>query len=107
MFGSDDEKLEPATATRYASVFALAPSRPYLWRGTRNHSGFRLEVLDGGLIGTTIYNQLRNWKLDDEVSRRADTTRAATDGAKGAKTALSGDETSRPVPVHPQTAAPA
>jgi hypothetical protein len=57
MFGSDDEKLEPDTAVRYASVFALVPARPYLWRGTWSNSGFRLEVLDGGLSGSALYNQ--------------------------------------------------
>ncbi len=57
MFGSDGEKLEPATEVRYASVFMLSPARGYLWRGTWSNSGFRLEVLDGGLTGSTLYNQ--------------------------------------------------
>lgn len=57
MFGSDDEKLEPATEVRMASVFLLSAGRTYLWRGTWNNSGFRLEVLDGGLTGSTLYNQ--------------------------------------------------
>ena len=64
MFGSEDEKLEPETAIRYASVYALVPSRAYLWRGTWSHSGFRLEVLDGGLTGSTLYNQA---VLDERV----------------------------------------
>ncbi len=57
MFGSDGEKLEPDTAVRFASVFMLNPARAYYWRGTWNNSGFRLEVLDGGLTGSTMYNQ--------------------------------------------------
>lgn len=55
MFGSDDDKLEPDTAKRFASVFRLDPSRTYFWRGTWNN-GFHLTVLDGGLSGTVLYD---------------------------------------------------
>jgi hypothetical protein len=65
MFGSDDEKVEPATATRYASVFQLNPARSYYWRGTWSRSGFRLEVLDGGLTGSAMYDQ---GVMDERVS---------------------------------------
>ncbi len=65
MFGSDDEKLEPATAVRLASVFLLSPARTYFWRGTWNNTGFRLEVLDGGLAGSTMYDRAVS---DDHVS---------------------------------------
>jgi hypothetical protein len=57
MFGSEDEKLEPSTATRMASVFLLDPSRTYHWKGTWDHRGFRLQVMEGGVSGTTFYDQ--------------------------------------------------
>ncbi len=65
MFGSDDEKLEPDTSVRYASVFMLNPARAYFWRATWTNSGFRLEVLDGGIAGAPMYNQA---VMDETVS---------------------------------------
>jgi hypothetical protein len=56
MFGSDDEKLEPDQAVRFASVFPLDPSRTYFWKAAWNESGFRLQVLDGGMSGSTLYD---------------------------------------------------
>lgn len=56
MFGSDDEKLEPDQLTRFGSVFVLDPSRTYFWKAAWNESGFRLQVLDGGMSGTTMYD---------------------------------------------------
>jgi hypothetical protein len=56
MFGSDDEKLEPDQAIRFASVFPLNPSRTYFWKANWNESGFRLTVLDGGMRGTQLYD---------------------------------------------------
>ena len=63
MFGSNDDRLEPATAVRYASVFRLDPSHWYLWRGTWS-DGFRLEVLDGGLTGSVLYDQAARDNVD-------------------------------------------
>jgi hypothetical protein len=56
MFGSDDEKLEPDQAIRFASVFPLDPSRTYFWKAVWNQSGFRLQVLNGGMNGSTMYD---------------------------------------------------
>ena len=56
MFGSDDEKLEPDQAIRFASVFPLDPSRTYFWKAVWNESGFRLQVLNGGMSGSTLYD---------------------------------------------------
>ncbi|MBE3072396.1 MAG: hypothetical protein IMZ67_05420, partial [Acidobacteria bacterium] len=56
MFGSDDHRIEPDTAIRFASVFMLDPTRTYFWRATWAH-GFRLEVFDGPPTGTPFYNQ--------------------------------------------------
>ena len=53
----DGEKLEPTTATRYASVYRLDPSRTYYWKGTWTNRGFRLQVLDGGMNGSTLYDE--------------------------------------------------
>jgi hypothetical protein len=55
MFGSDDEKLEPDQATRFASVLLLDPSRTYYWKGSWNGSGFRLQMSDG-MTGPTLYD---------------------------------------------------
>jgi hypothetical protein len=83
MFGSDDEKLEPDTAVRYASVFALVPARPYLWRGTWSNSGFRLEVLDGGLSGSALYNR-RSW-MSGSFTAPTRTTRISAHRPAGAE----------------------
>jgi hypothetical protein len=56
MFGSDDEKLEPDQATRFASVFDLNPAQTYFWKATWNTSGFRLEMFEGGMGGRSLYN---------------------------------------------------
>jgi hypothetical protein len=56
MFGSDGEKLEPDQATRFASVFPLDPSRTYFWKAVWNESGFRLQVLNDGMSGSTLYD---------------------------------------------------
>jgi hypothetical protein len=56
MFGSDDEKLEPDQAVRFASVFPLDPSQTYFWKAAWNQSGFRLQVLSGGMRGSTLYD---------------------------------------------------
>ena len=55
MFGSDDDKIEPDTAKRFASVFLLDPSHDYFWKGTWSN-GFRLVVLDGGQNGSPLYD---------------------------------------------------
>ncbi len=55
MFGSDDDKIEPDTAKRFASVFLLDPSHDYYWKGTWSN-GFRLVVLDGGQNGSPLYD---------------------------------------------------
>jgi hypothetical protein len=56
MFGSDGEKLEPDQAIRFASVFPLDPSTTYFWKAAWNQSGFRLQVLSGGMSGSTMYD---------------------------------------------------
>jgi hypothetical protein len=55
LFGSDDDKIEPETAKRFASVFALDPSHDYFWKGTWSN-GFHLVVLDGGPEGSPLYD---------------------------------------------------
>ncbi len=53
-------RYEPATATRFASVFQLNPANTYYWKATWG-SEFRVVVRDGGssgsgLLGTQLYN---------------------------------------------------
>jgi hypothetical protein len=55
MFGSNDERIEPPMAKRYASVFRLDSSRTYYWKGVWS-DGFRLTVLDGGITGSPLYD---------------------------------------------------
>jgi hypothetical protein len=56
MFGGDDHRIEPDTATRLASVFLLEGTRTYYWKATWDH-GFRLEVFEDGPAGRLFYNQ--------------------------------------------------
>jgi hypothetical protein len=59
LFGSGDDldlRFEPSTATRMASVFLLNPTTTYYWKTTWGPE-FRVEVREGGITGTTIYNQ--------------------------------------------------
>jgi hypothetical protein len=56
IFGSDENRLETNQAERESSVLLLRPDVSYLWRGTWG-AGFRLEILEGGLDGRTIYNK--------------------------------------------------
>jgi hypothetical protein len=56
IFGGEENQLDPTKAEREASVLMAKPEVPYLWRGTWG-SGFRLEVLEGGLNGRIIYNR--------------------------------------------------
>jgi len=55
MFGSNDDKIEPPTAKRYASVFLLDPTHDYYWKATWSN-GFHLTVLDGGQNGSPLYD---------------------------------------------------
>jgi hypothetical protein len=59
LYGSTDDldvRYEPATATRYASVFALDPNTTYYWKATWG-TEFRVVVKEGGVDGArTLYN---------------------------------------------------
>ena len=59
LYGSGEDlglRFEPSTATRFASVFLLNPTTTYYWKTTWGPE-FRVEVREGGITGTTIYNQ--------------------------------------------------
>lgn len=53
-FGSDDQKIEPDTATRFASVYMLDPSHTYYFKTSWNNN-FALQVFDGGIGGSKLY----------------------------------------------------
>jgi hypothetical protein len=55
LFGDDDLKLEPDIGVRSANVKQLDPARKYHWKGTWSN-GFRLQIYDGGVGGTQIYD---------------------------------------------------
>ncbi len=61
MFGSDNDRIEPDTNKRFASVFNLNPSTAYYWRAqwggvAPGGSGFHLLVREGGVTGSPLYD---------------------------------------------------
>jgi hypothetical protein len=63
IFGSEEDQLDPTRAEREASVLLAKPDVAYLWRGTWG-SGFRLEVLEGGMNGRVVYNRAKTIDAD-------------------------------------------
>jgi hypothetical protein len=55
VFGDSDFQIEPDRGQRTAGVRILNPSTTYLWKATWG-SEFRLQVFEGGVGGTQIYN---------------------------------------------------
>ena len=67
IFGSDEDMVETNKPERDSSVLLLRPDVAYLWRGTWG-DGFRLEILEGGLDGRTLYNKGKAVDADYDAS---------------------------------------
>lgn len=60
VWGSLSQKLELSYSERASSVRNLDPSTVYFWKATWTASTFRLQVLQGGVNGTPVFDRMKS-----------------------------------------------